>query len=120
MQVGKGHPMSTYRLDKLMSARSLAVIGASPHENSVGRHIVANIIAGGFGGPVHVVNPHYAEIEGIATTKSLTDIAGTPDVVVVAVPPPAVPDTIAQAGLKGAGVAVIITAGLGHGPGSLS
>ncbi len=112
--------MSTYRLDKLMSARSLAVIGASPHENSVGRHIVANIIAGGFGGPVHVVNPHYAEIEGIATTKSLTDIAGTPDVVVVAVPPPAVPDTIAQAGLKGAGVAVIITAGLGHGPGSLS
>jgi acetyltransferase len=111
--------MSTYRLDRLLSPRSLAVVGASPHENSVGRHIVANIRAGGFGGSVQVVNPHYAEIEGIVTEKSIADI-GTPDMVVVAVPPPAVPETICQAGLKGAAAAVIITAGLGHGPGSLS
>jgi acetyltransferase len=112
--------MSTYRLDRLVSPRSIAVVGASRHENSVGRHIVANITAGGFGGPVHVVNPHYAEIEGIVPAKSIADITGTPDVVVVAVPPPAVPETIAEAGLKGAAVAVIITAGLGHGPGSLT
>jgi acetyltransferase len=112
--------MSTYRLDRLVSPRSLAVIGASPHENSVGRHIVANIIASGFSGPVHVVNPHYAEIEGIATDKSMANITATPDMVVVAVPPPAVPEAIAQAGLMGAAAAVIITAGLGHGPGSLA
>jgi acetyltransferase len=111
--------MSTYRLDRLLSPRSLAVVGASPHENSVGRHILANIRAGGFGGSVQVVNPHYAEIEGIVTEKSIADIE-TSDVVVVAVPPSAVPEAISEAGLKGAAAAIIITAGLGHGPGSLA
>ena len=112
--------MSTYRLDKLMSPRSIAVAGASPHTNSVGRHIIANIKSGGFAGPVHVVNPHYAEIEGIAPVKSIEAIPDTPDVVVVAVPPSAIPETVAEAAGKGIAAAVIITAELGHGRGSLA
>jgi hypothetical protein len=51
--------LNIYRLDRILSARSLAVIGASPHANSVGRHISANIVAGGFAGQLRVVNPHY-------------------------------------------------------------
>ena len=39
---------------------------------------------------------------------------------VIAVPPAAVPETVAAAGAKGAAAAIIITAGLGHGPGSLA
>jgi acetyltransferase len=112
--------MSTYRLDRLVSPRSLAVVGASPHANSVGRHVIANIMAGGFAGPLHVVNPHYGEIEGVATVKSMAAIAEAPDVAIVAVPPAAVPETVAEAARKGAAAAVIITAGLGHGPGSLA
>ena len=112
--------MSTYRLDKLISPRSLAVVGASPHENSVGRHVIANLVAGGFSGPVHVVNPYHGEIEGITTIKSLADVPQPPDVVIVAVPPAAVPETVAEAGRRGAAAAVIITAGLGHGPGSFA
>ena len=111
--------MSTYRLDHLVSPRSLAVIGASPNESSVGRHIIANIVTGGFAGAVHVVNPHHREIEGISTVASVAAIPEGPDIAIVAVPPPAVPETIAQAGRKGVAAAVIITAGLGHGPGSL-
>ena len=112
--------MSTYRLHHLLSPRSVAIIGASPNEHSVGRHIIANIRAGGFAGPIHVVNPHHSEIEGVATVSSLEALAETPDIAVVAVPPAAVPETIAQAGQKGVAGAVIITAGLGHGPGSLA
>ena len=112
--------MSTYRLDRLVAPRSLAIVGASPRETSVGRHVIANIVAAGFGGPVHVVNPHYAEIEGIGTVRSIEAVVGMPDVVVIAVPPAAVPETVAAAGAKGAAAAIIITAGLGHGPGSLA
>ena len=112
--------MSTYRLDRLVAPRSLAVVGASPHANSVGRHIIANIMAGGFAGPLHVVNPHYGEIEGVATVRSIEGIAEAPDIAIVAVPPAAVPETVAEAARKGAAAAVIITAGLGHGPGSLA
>jgi acetyltransferase len=112
--------MSTYHLDRLLTPRSLAVIGASPHESSVGRHIIANILSGGFARPVHVVNPHHAEIEGLATVKSIDVIAQPPDLVVIAVPPPAVPEAVAETGRRGVAAAVIITAGLGHGPGSLA
>jgi acetyltransferase len=112
--------MSTYRLNRLIAPRSLAVVGASPREASVGRHVVANIIAAGFAGPVHVVNPNYGDIEGISTVQSIDAIAATPDVVVIAVPPDAVPETVAAAGAKGAAAAIIITAGLGHGPGSVA
>jgi acetyltransferase len=112
--------MSVYRLDRLLSPHSLAVIGASPRETSVGRHVVANIRAAGFPGAVHVVNPNFAAIEGIATVKSLDAISGSIDVAVIAVPPAAVPETVAAAGAKGAAAAIIITAGLGHGAGSLA
>jgi acetyltransferase len=112
--------MSTYRLDRLLSPHSLAVIGGSPHESSVGRHVIANILSGGFAGPIHVVNPHYSEIEGLATLKSMEAIAEAPDFVIIAVPPAAVPVAVAEAGRRGVAAAVIITAGLGHGPGSLA
>jgi acetyltransferase len=112
--------MSTYRLDKLMSPRSLAVVSASQHANSVGRHIVANIKGGGFAGSVYVVNPQYGGIGGIAAVKSIAAIPDTPDVVIVAVPPASVPETVAAVASKGVAAAVIITAGLGHGPGSLA
>jgi acetyltransferase len=115
-----GIQMSTYRLDRLLSPRSLAVVGASPHESSVGRHVIANILSGGFAGPIHVVNPHHAEIEGLATLKSMEAIADAPDVAIIAVPPAAVPEAVAKAGRRGIAAAVIITAGLGHGPGSLA
>ena len=110
--------MSTYRLDRLLSPRSLAVVGASPHESSVGRHIIANIRSAGFAGPIHVVNPHHPEIEGLATLKSMESIAEAPDVAIIAVPPAAVPEAVAEAGRRGVAAAVIITAGLGRGPGS--
>src|SRR5260370_40412444 len=70
-----GIQMSTYRLDTLLSPRSLAVVGASPHESSVGRHAIANILSGGFAVPIHLVNPHNAEIECHATLKSLIALA---------------------------------------------
>ena len=112
--------MSTYRLERLLSPRSLAIVGASPHPGSVGRHVIANVVSGGFAGPIHVVNPHYREIEGRATVDSMLSIAKAPDVVLIAVPPTAVPGAIAEAERRGVAAAIIITAGLGHGPGSLS
>jgi acetyltransferase len=112
--------MSTYRLDRLMAPRAIAVVGASPRETSTGRHVIENIVTAGFAGQLHVVNPNYANIEDIATVKSIEAVPETPDVVVIAVPPAAVPETVAAAGAKGAACAIVITAGLGHGRGSLA
>jgi acetyltransferase len=112
--------MSTYRLDKLFSPRSIAVVGASPRTTSPGHAVLRNLKAAGFRGAIHLVNPRYPDIAGIRATKSLQDLPDAPDVVVIAVPPPAVPSVIEAAGVKGCAAAIIITAGLGHGPGSLA
>ena len=81
--------MSTYRLDKLFAPQSVAVIGASPRERSVGRAILRNLRA--FPGDVHLVNPRYHEIDGVRTVKSYQKLEAAPDLAVVAVPPAMVP-----------------------------
>ena len=108
--------MSTYNLDKLFSPQSIAVVGASPRKTSSGRAVVENLIRAGFPGPVHVVNPHYDEIEGVRTVKSYEALPEAPDVAVIAVPPAGVPDIVAAAAQKGTAAAIIVTAGLGQGP----
>jgi acetyltransferase len=112
--------MSTYRLDKLFAPRSVAVVGASPRKTSSGRAILENLRLAGFSGATHLVNPRYDEIEGIRAVKSYDDLPEVPDVVAIAVPPAAVPAAVAVAARNGTAAAIIITAGLGHGPGSLA
>jgi acetyltransferase len=112
--------MSIYRLNKILSPRSIAVVGASPRPASLGRAILKNLRAAGFPGSIHLVNPRYGEIDGIGAVKALGELPVAPDLVVMAVPPPAVPSVVTQAAERGAAAAVIITAGLGHGPGSLA
>jgi acetyltransferase len=112
--------MSTWRLDRLFAPRSLAIVGASPRPGSIGRAVLQNVRAATFPGPVHVVNPRHPEIEGLKTVASLDALTPAPDVVVVTVPPEMVPEIVEAAGRNGAAAAIIITAGLGHGPGSLA
>lgn len=112
--------MSTYRLDKLFGPRSVALVGASPREGSLGRTVLRNLREAGFLGRIDVVNPRYPEIDGVASVARVEDLAAAPDLVIVAAPPQAVPEIVAAAGEKGAAAAVIITAGLGRGPGSLA
>ncbi len=112
--------MSTFRLERLFSPRSVAVVGASPRPTSPGHAVLKNLRQAGFAGAISLVNPHYDAIEGVAAVKSYRDLPAAPDLAVIAVPPAAVPATVAEAGAKGTPTAIIITAGLGHGPGSLA
>jgi acetyltransferase len=112
--------VSTYRLEKILAPRSIALVGASPRESSVGRKILHNLREAGFAGPLQLVNPRHPQIDGLATVGSVDRLDGAPDLLVIAAPPATIPGIVAAAGAKGCGGAVIITAGLGHGAGSLA
>src|SRR5690242_6955588 len=112
--------MSTYRLDRLFAPRSIAVIGGSPRATSPGRAVLKNLRSGGFAGAIHLVNPHYDSLEGIAAVKSYDALPTTPDVAVIAVPAEAVAPVVRAAATKGTAAAIILTAGLGHGAGSIA
>ncbi|HLX15634.1 MAG TPA: bifunctional acetate--CoA ligase family protein/GNAT family N-acetyltransferase [Bradyrhizobium sp.] len=112
--------MSTYRLKNLLAPRSLALVGASPRKGSVGRSVLRNIRNAKFKGEFGLVNSHYAEIDGVATVKSLHQLPFVPELAVITTPAATVPGLIEEAGQLGAAGAVIIPAGLGHGGGSLA
>src|SRR6202158_5236519 len=110
--------MSTYRLKNLLSPRSVALVGASPRQGSVGRAILGNIRKARFKGEFGLVNTHYPEIDGVATVNSLGKLPFVPELVVITAPAAAVVGIIDEAGQRGAAGALIVSAGLGHGAGS--
>jgi acetyltransferase len=112
--------MSTYRLKNLLSPRSVALVGASPRHGSVGRAILNNVRKAQFKGEFGLVNPRYREINGVETVRSLGQLPFVPELVVVTAPARFVPGLIDEAGRRGAAGAVIVSAGLGHGPDSLA
>ena len=112
--------MSTYRLKNLLSPRSFALVGASPRQGSVGRAILQNTLKAKFKGEFGLVNPRYAEIDGVAAVGSLDKLPFVPELVVITAPAAAVAGIIDEGGKRGAAGALIVSAGLGHGPGSLA
>jgi acetyltransferase len=112
--------MSTYRLKNLLSPRSVALVGASPRQGSVGRAILRNIQKANFRGQFGLVNSHYAEIDGVATVSNQDRLTFVPELVMITAPATAVAGLIDEAGKVGAAGALIVSAGLGHGTGSLA
>ena len=112
--------MSTYHLKKLLLPRSIALVGASPRQGSVGRAIVRNILAAQFKGEFGLVNHHHGTIEGIASVARLSDLPFVPELVVLTAPAPSIAGLVEEAGRIGAAGVLIVTAGLGHGAGSMA
>ncbi len=112
--------MSTYRFDRLLSPRSVALVGASERPNAFGAAILRNLREAGFQGPIWPVNPRHDRVDGVQAFADLADLPEPADLVVIVTPPETVPEVVAAAGRRGCGAAVIITTGLGSGPDSLA
>lgn len=110
--------MSTYRLEHLFAPRSIALVGGSPKPASVGGTTLRNLLAGGFDGPIYVVNPRHPEIEGIKTLRDIKDIPQTPDLTIISTPPSLIQGIVKSAGARGHPAAMVLSAGLGLGTGS--
>ncbi len=103
--------MSIRDLDSLFRPASVALIGASNRPGSVGQVLARNLIGGGFAGPVLPVNPTQKAVCGMLAWPSVEALPMVPEMAVVAVPPDAVPATVAALRAKGTKAAAIITAG---------
>jgi acetyltransferase len=104
--------MSVRNLEHLFRPRSVAVIGASEKPHSVGYTVMRNLLSGGFGGPIMPVNPRYESVAGVLAYPNVSSLPKTPDLAVVATPPPTVPKLIGELGERGTRAAVVLTAGL--------
>ena len=98
-------------LDTLFSPKSIAVIGASNREGSVGRAAFTNILLNEYTGTVYPVNPKEHSISGVRAYPSVLDLPEPVDLAVVIVPASIVPTVVEESGKKGAKGLVIISAG---------
>jgi acyl-CoA synthetase (NDP forming)/GNAT superfamily N-acetyltransferase len=101
-------------LRHVLAPASVAVVGAGDRAGTVGAAVLGNVLAGGFTGPVHPVNPRHDRVAGLPAYPSVAAIPIPPDLVVIAVPAGAVPGVIADCGAAGVPAAVVITAGFGE------
>ena len=104
--------MSVLNLHKLLKPESVALIGASRHDNEVGNVVLKNLLEAGFHGPILPVNPKAQTIRGVYTYPDIKSLPIIPDMAVVCTPPDTVPGIINNLGEKGTRAAVVITAGL--------
>jgi len=104
--------MTIRNLDYLFRPASVALFGASDAPGSVGATLAVNLVSGGFNGPVWFVNPSHTEIHGRRCYAGVGELPGAPDLAVIAVPAPAVPELIAALGAKGCRAAAVLSAGI--------
>src|SRR5829696_2111441 len=90
---------------------SVAVIGASGRPGTVGGEVVRNLLAGGFAGPLHLVNARGGEVAGRPALRSVAEIDGDVELAVIAVPAAAVVPTARECAAKGVRALVVLTAG---------
>ena len=105
--------MTIRNLETLLEPRSVAVVGADADPGSPGGLALANIVAGGFPGPVWPVAPAGGTLLGLPACPRVADLPDAPDLAVVAVPAAEVAGAVAELAARGCRRAVVVTGGLG-------
>lgn len=100
-------------LDAMLSAKSVAIVGASPRPGSFGARMI--IEAKRSSARMHLVNPRYQDIDGIACAPSLAALDEEVDLVLLGVPDAALAAEVGAAAAAGVRGAVVF--GTAHSPG---
>jgi len=103
--------MKKHYLLKVFEPTSVAVIGASDRERSVGDQLLRNIRQGGFAGDIHCVNPNRTTVQGLKSHASLSAIDRPVDLAVIAIPAKQIPGVMRECGDLGVGAAIVLSAG---------
>jgi acetyltransferase len=74
-------------LTTLFEPKSVAVIGASDRENSVGNVLFRNILDSGYKGRLYPINPKHDTIQGVQAYKSIEEISARVEMAVDRHPP---------------------------------
>lgn len=98
-------------LDPIFSPQTVALIGATEREGSVGRTILWNLLSHPFGGTIFPINPKRPNILGIKTYPSVAAVPDPVDLAIVVTPATTAPGIIAECVEAGVPGAIIISAG---------
>jgi acetyltransferase len=99
------------QLDYFFKPQSVAVIGATSKEFTIGRAILHNMVINEFNGKIFPVNPKAEVIHSLKCYRSVLEIPDSVDMAVIMVKKELVAETLEQCGQKGIKAAITITSG---------
>lgn len=99
------------KLSRLLNPQSVAVIGASDDPSRIGGKPIAYMLKQGYAGKILPVNPKRETVQGLMAYPNVQALPETPDVAIVAVPAAAALETITALAERGAGGALLFSAG---------
>lgn len=103
--------MDSLGLDNIFNPKSIALIGASDEEGSVGYILMKNLTEMGYKGHVYPVNIRKQEILGIKAYPAVSKLPEIVDLAIIATPASTVPDIVEECGTSGIKGIIIISAG---------
>ncbi|MCW4046215.1 MAG: bifunctional acetate--CoA ligase family protein/GNAT family N-acetyltransferase [Candidatus Bathyarchaeota archaeon] len=103
--------MGIENLGRIFNPKSIAVIGASEREGSIGAKLIRNLTGAGYTGAVFPVNPFRKTVQGIAAYSSISKIPQKIDLAIIATPAHTVPQIVEECGKAGVSGIIIISAG---------
>jgi acyl-CoA synthetase (NDP forming)/RimJ/RimL family protein N-acetyltransferase len=98
-------------IERIFAARSIAVVGASRKQDSIGQAMVRNLVLGDYQGSVYAVNSQAEAVSGLPAYKTVQDVPDEVDLAIVAVPAESVTDVVLDCAAKGVHGLVVISAG---------
>ena len=98
-------------LDKIFKPKSIAVVGASTKEGTIGYVMLNNLLRYNYRGQIYPINPKADEILGLKCYRSVREIPGKVDVAVIVIPAKNVADAVIALGEKGVAGAIVISSG---------
>lgn len=98
-------------LDSMFSPNSVAVIGATDKEGSVGRTVLERLHIPAFRGRIYPVNPNRTDVLGLRAYPRIGDVPEKVDLAVIVTPAKTVPGVVGECVDAGVRAAVVISAG---------
>ncbi|MBV9841023.1 MAG: acetate--CoA ligase family protein [Sphingomonadaceae bacterium] len=117
-RAGNHQGASKGSLEALLAPRSVAIFGASEDATRIGGRTLANLVNGGFAGPIYPINPTRPTVQGYAAFATLAEAPGPVDCAVLAVPAEAVLPAIEDCARHRVRGAVIFSAGFAEAGGA--
>ncbi|WP_433463005.1 GNAT family N-acetyltransferase [Spirillospora sp. CA-128828] len=114
VMTAREHRAESRSIQRLLFPCSVAVIGASRAEHSVGQTVLRNLLSGDFSGPVYPVHPTAVAVAGVRAYASVLEIPDDVDLAVVAVRADAVHEVVEECASKGVHGLVVVSSGFGE------
>jgi len=111
VMTAREHRAEARSIARLLSPRSIAVIGASDEPATLGRIVLENLLRGTFSGPIYPVTPNTVSVQGVRAYASVTDIPDPVDLAVVTVPAPNLAEVVQACRAKDVHGLVVMTSG---------